>query len=782
MDTPDFPEVPFAGVTELRIHGVSGTPTESMLQNAHPVQVWGDRSAGFYRTAHDHGPPDPQPPAPPGRTLEAYSWGGLTAGKGERAAWLLLLPFMLLNVAAWAHPSRRASRYAPVGWMSGALRVLGLTLTGVLVLAAATIGMDMLAWQCAGTQACGEAHFYTEFLTDGRLSDPGTRIAVGALLPVLLLTLMRTLSKSTTETYEHAYELAPNAPVPGGDEVPLGVRDLANHRFWNGGPPLSRLRALHVTAATAGVAALVAHAAQWNDPSGYDAVATVVVAVALTLIALVAGLLMSPLTGRRRELLTDERARPAHPAYCTAVRYGPYAAALLLATAAFYSAFVSERPHYEGRLPGFAPAADWLLVTQAVLLVVLLLANAVTLWHGRRYEREALRGLMFKGLGAWFLAVFGLVLGSAYASGLALRFADLVGNPAPTACRTDCPSSPIYLSEEYFWSARGFAAAVALALVAAVWVVRLKKRLAKRAAAAVREEYPEHAGDPGRVEAIAKAHAAAALVDDAGGPAMLVVVGTCVATAVMWRFFRDDEWIDPLTTAGTFLTGGFALALFGVARSAYRNPRLRRTVGILWDLGTFWPRSAHPFAPPCYCERSIPEFTTRVRQIRDAGGDVVVSAHSQGTVIAAAAAMQLHAELDGVALLTYGSPLQRLYARTFPHFFGTPSLRWLDGALGGRWVNLYRRTDPIGAPVLRLDEQPSASPDARPDRRLRDPAFATPRYAFHPPKTRAHSDYWDDAAFASTVDELAGELTARNDPPARPQGTTRRRSAAKPPV
>lgn len=749
MDTPDFPPVPFDCVTELRIHGVSGTPTESMLQNAHPVQVWGDRAAGFYRPAHDHGPPDTVPPARPKRALEAYSWGGLTAGTKNRATWLLLLPFMLLNVAAWAHPVRRAEKYPPVGWMSGALRVLGLALTGALVLAAATLGMDVLAWQCAGQpDECGTQHFYTDFLSSGRLSEPGRRIAIGAVVPLLLLVVMRKISQSTAKNYEEYGTAAVNTPP--GDDAPLGVKDLANHRFWNGGAPLARLRALHVTAATAGIAGLVAYAAKQGDTGDYDAVATAVVTLAVLALAAAAVLLASPLTGRRRQLFNDE---DPPRAYCVAVDWGPRAAALLLAAAAGYAAFLSERPAAPGRLPGFSRVNDALLVIQVVVLLVLLAATAVA--RTKAEPGDALRGPMFKGYGAPFLALFGLLLGSAYASGLALRVSDLVGNPTTVGCGEDCPPSPVYLPDEYFWSARGFAFFVLFGVVAAVYVIRLRKSLTKKAAPGVAAEYPEQASDPARAEVIARSHATAMLSDRADVPFMAVLIGACAVTALLWGFWRDADWLRPLTTAGAWGVGFFAIGLVGIARNAYRNPKLRRTVGILWDLGTFWPRSAHPFAPPCYCERTVPEFTTRIRQLQSGGGDVIVSAHSQGTVIAAAALAPLHAEADGLALLTYGSPLQRFYARLFPHFFGVPMLTWTQQMLGGRWVNLYRRSDPIGAPVLRLDEDPAGG---RPDRRMKDPAFATPPYAFRPPKTRGHSDYWDDAVFATTVDELAAEL------------------------
>ena len=38
------------GATELRVHGVGGTPPDAILGDLAPEQVWGDRIGGFYRT------------------------------------------------------------------------------------------------------------------------------------------------------------------------------------------------------------------------------------------------------------------------------------------------------------------------------------------------------------------------------------------------------------------------------------------------------------------------------------------------------------------------------------------------------------------------------------------------------------------------------------------------------------------------------------------------------------------------------------------------------------
>ena len=81
-------------------------------------EVAGDDQAGFYRLR------DAPPPNPTGwtRVMEAYSWGGLTSGRASRAVWLLVLPFILIDLAPWMVPAaatRRRSAAIAVGLLLG---------------------------------------------------------------------------------------------------------------------------------------------------------------------------------------------------------------------------------------------------------------------------------------------------------------------------------------------------------------------------------------------------------------------------------------------------------------------------------------------------------------------------------------------------------------------------------------------------------------------------------------------------------------------------------------
>ena len=90
-------EVPSAKIVELRVHGVSGTPPEEMLETHHARQEAGDEFSRFFVAVDCFGdkPPDPVeagtgPHVRPTR-LEGFHWGRYTSGNWRQALWLALI-------------------------------------------------------------------------------------------------------------------------------------------------------------------------------------------------------------------------------------------------------------------------------------------------------------------------------------------------------------------------------------------------------------------------------------------------------------------------------------------------------------------------------------------------------------------------------------------------------------------------------------------------------------------------------------------------------------------
>ena len=136
------------GVTELRVHGVGGTPPDATLGDLAPEQVSGDAIAGFYRTS-DHRAGDEGRAAHPdvNRHVEVYSWGGLTSQSKVRVLWLALLPFLFGNLAGWmcsARTRESAWRFR-LHRLAAGLGALALTVNAALV--AVMISADVIAYQ-----------------------------------------------------------------------------------------------------------------------------------------------------------------------------------------------------------------------------------------------------------------------------------------------------------------------------------------------------------------------------------------------------------------------------------------------------------------------------------------------------------------------------------------------------------------------------------------------------------------------------------------------------------
>ncbi|MEU2064564.1 hypothetical protein [Streptomyces sp. NPDC013455] len=857
---------------ELLVHGVGGTTPEKMLGDPRTVRVTGDDTAAVFRRAEDAEAGETTRKGP---VREAYVWCNLTSGDGSRALWLLLLPFMVVNLAHWMRPDapgrpRTARLYGLL------VRLAALTLTVLLVAAVCEVALDLVAWQCAGVQACARRHSWLDFLTPaapsapagsgGWWSAPGRRLALAAAVPTGLICLLWYLSHRTWTAYESHRPLflapAPHTDGPGGGtdgqqegssdgqegrtdgqegstdgqerrtdrpdgdtggpepdagdprsgaEAPgagadgpgadvggrgagagglgvgvggrvsgaggLGVgaggsgagaggcgpgvggtgtgphgSALARPGFWYGRRLVARLRAAHAAAGLLTVAAAVVTPAARFDhrpggPAALDAAGWLLTAAQLACAATVVGVVCS--RGRSENRLDQRLDRHLG-------RLLPLGALALLLLALLYAGWSRPGWRSTGRLPGDS-AFGTLMLAQG-LLVLALAAVARNLHRRRPDPRAAMRGL-----GGPAVTLLACALGGVMSGGLAQRVADwLDGTRALLA------GPPVLLT----WQASAIPPLLVILLLLAALLALDTGRLARAERDRVRGEHPGEPEDPSRTRAIAHARAMATLTDRA--PLIVAVLtattlllgGAALAGALVTRKTPDgaarpahhlvQAVAETSQALGSWLVGLGFLLFVTLGRRAYKDASARRTVGILWDVGTFWPRAAHPFAPPCYAERAVPDLTWRMATwTRHTGSRLVLSGHSQGSVLAAAAAWQLPPSVRGrVALLTYGSPLERLYGRWFPAHFGPPALAALHHDVVC-WRNLYRRTDPIGGPVRVSDD---TAPDVDHDP-LPDP-LAYGRTLDHPlpAPIHGHSDYQADPAFGRERAQLLARL------------------------
>jgi hypothetical protein len=294
-----------------------------------------------------------------------------------------------------------------------------------------------------------------------------------------------------------------------------------------------------------------------------------------------------------------------------------------------------------------------------------------------------------------------------------------------------------------------------------------------------------------------------------GGAALFAAVAVTVSGWAPKPHSRPTalvEWalgtgIWGLATLGATV---IALVLGGPATAS------TRPLGLVWDLVCFLPKTAHPFGPPCYAERVVPELLGRYESWLT--GDVppkvdvddkhsrptphqenrriVLSAHSLGSVLAVATIFAMldpedaeatQHELRPISLLTYGSQLRAYFGRILPELLGPEVLGtkpchaaqlltvdpWsrertndtqtqidsnalralLKPHSQSRWINLWRRTDFIGFPVVEYAIEPSRSDDV--DRRAEE--VDETGYVL---KVLTHSDYPRVPAYFKAFDDL----------------------------
>ncbi|MFF4835550.1 hypothetical protein, partial [Streptomyces sp. NPDC001315] len=573
----------------------------------------------------------------------------------------------------------------------------------------------LVAWQCTGTATCASGKPWPASLapgTDGWWSEPGRRLAVCALIPAGGVALMAWLTRLSWAAHESTSPPPRRFLAEDGDYESWHSK-LELPGFWYGRAFTASLRAAHTAAGLLTVTTALVAAALAEDRSVHGAGVLEAGGWALASMVTVTWLAVVGVVARRGRSESRLDLRPdARPA----ARALPVAASAQFALALLYVGW--SRPQWQstGRLPG-AEAVDYLtlvpwLLTAALVIVTHLIVRA-------HPERVALRGQA----GPAFAAI-----ACALAAGFSGGASELIANWLDAGNATGHPPAIAGPPVMLVWHAT-LLPLVAVLGVGLVVLAAIRQAMLRRIMAVeVVVNYPDElhddveAMDLPRTRAIAAAMARAKLADFAptvlGSLACAVTVLSAAATVgalTTHQLPSKATSVAPgplselgatVQAMGAWLVGLLVALLLTMSWLAYRNPATRRTIGLFWEICTFWPRAAHPLAPPSYAERAIADLSWRLTtSLRDAGRRrTVLRGYGQGSVLIAAALWQLAPRLRmRISFLTCGSPLERIYGHWFPAYFGRGHLHALNRDLNV-WRNGWRQTDPIGGPMAIQDE------------------------------------------------------------------------------
>jgi hypothetical protein len=628
---------------------VSGTTPEAMLsESAEPDPRFGTDPPTVFRPVGSDG------------RLVTYRWASQTSGTAASAMWLLLVPYMLLNVAGWALPPATTIRHR---LSVAAVRIAGLLLTLVfaLVIATGVIGVGAyqvvrpaLSWDVALTlgvvvsaMVMALLWFATTRADEARNDRPYLR---AMHIAMALWGIWATAATVVAETTDRANPIGTTWLLPAS----LAVVAVAVS-MWHGLEDVTRLLGRLAVAAsllllatvTAApldpVADLPSHLISVGGPLRGAVVAYGIAALAVTALAW----------------------SPSHP------DSGPAVATLMALAGATGASVGAGAVVLSGLAFGVRPTEATGALAEAFLVGTLAVLAAVAIHLLSHLEPGTARiDRLFRTIGSVRDDARPLLL-AIPAVTLAVGVVSLGGFSAVLP-----------------WL--GAFTGGAATLTTSVLLLRL--------------EY--------RVAAIVSVVAGAGL-------AALVWSGVATFTVVSVVF----TLVLPLMAVIIRIVG------------AVGDVERRRFLAIPWDVGSFFSRRFHPFAPPTYRDVVERDLRLVLAQVRGGGDRIVLSAHSQGSIVALTALDPTPG--DGVTLLTHGSPLGSLYMRFFPISFPPD----VADRVGPRpWINLWRPTDPIGGRIAAAD-----------DRRIDDTHL------------RIHGGYWfaDELEYARAVADLQAAESPR---------------------
>ncbi len=700
-------------VTELRVHGVGGSTPEALVGVPHVNRVAGTQRAGFYRSPAWISLEGPK------RNLEGYSWGGITSSSVFRALWIVLLPFALINLVGWMFPHAGTARN-PVARtrqdsiVAGLFRLLALTSTLAVAAFVGLISIEIVGYRCVLKTDCGQEWYVLPWRWVG--SNPSRGIAIGALVAVgFILALafvarMGQARKSEIDVGERSDPAYQTTLVGGSGGDPF--------ELWERPDVAERLGLAHTSGAVILIGLMTIEAIRSTTGRTLTPQLFVLSAMAAAVVLSVWQLPLANSRVQRRLLLlvgagfgwtvfgawTAPAASQPHPL----LRFSPVAVFTAFGVAFLVTGLwaVLARPR-----DGSGKSLDRILLLYPALLLI--------------------------------IAVWGGILG---ATVNLLRIAEVAG-----------------LADFELTITNRFAlVGIAWLVGALVAILVLRFRRTGRSIEDIRDAYRISA-DRGRdlnfIRKIRSAEATAGLTDRIGSILLGGMLGSLIPLGWVARtlFARSSEtdvvrWYESFAGKAVVVLPVIGVGLIGWM---IRDPSARRGFGIIWDVSTFWPRWFHPWAPPAYGEFAVPHLLLRVEGLVAANERVVLSTHSQGSVLGAAALAVLDPDVaKNVRWLTHGCPLNRLYASYFPEYFDADLFESIRASLAvsdqaPAWINLWRRTDYIGGPVL--DDVDELVPD---------PESADTVLSLDPrPRPSRHSNFYVTTAYSDRLQQFVGAFT-----------------------
>ncbi|MEZ0359148.1 hypothetical protein [Mycobacterium sp. SA01] len=785
---------------ELRVHGVNNTPPVSMLYAIQ--QEYGDSLVGVYRERVTPGVCkalswgglarlSPSPRVPFAKWVRAVA----------SAAWIFVIPFGLANVAYWSRrltmPDDNGS--AKVHFTAALSRVFSLGLTLLLVSSVCSVSLDMAENRIATLIALPHPPTWVSLLKDH--TDEGDRLAILSLAPVLAILLLWVLATVTRVRYDKGGQLPPpaddrvshwrfgtpsfwdNADLSAHNATVHAAAGLGLSLIWTGQFWLNEHRALgtwvlFVSVLTLLISVVLAMTAPLAEVNGIGVLRKLarrllaVVAIVTFVVQFVALICWhSPTAESTRPVMFS--LAPGIIVFLLLVlavsalgwRQGHRWAAHTMAVALIVLGAIALLVVLWGQTHHVDTTCIELSVI-GVLVVAAVARVGWLRWHGRTQLAQAWHGSAPGVL--MILALFSAVLlSTVFVAAAAALLNDGKISLSDSGIRTP---PAIYLSFAVTLGPTAIAVTflVLVVVVAVLWRcptpveqdLEPTTRPGDREMACLAEisdSARRHPGIFGSIRCIRRnclycrrrrTRKVASVIHRAEPVAgwLAVIAATAMASGLLLAVLQyhdgpypEHSLLDRLQQAGVIvavLAGVFIIG-HGVSHS--------RPLGIVWDLICFLPRAAHPFGPPCYAQRAIPELHTYCRAWLDSPPTdesgtktrrLILSAHSLGGVLAVAVILLLSDMYrDRIALLTYGCQLRAYFSRLFPELLGprvlgvtasSPArllrcptfqepatepgpepdalprsvLATLTNADGEqRWINLWRPTDYLGFPV-----------------------------------------------------------------------------------